>query len=210
MIEFLRKILTQILFSVLPPEYIANQIQLRKIETQKRLITIHKDSKLAPTAAIHNLLGDPNRIKIGKGTFIRGELLIYPSGGEITIGNNCYLGEGTRIWSANKVTIGDNVLISFNVTISDTDAHEMDPTERAEGYRQIFENGHPAVTAIPNKPIIIGDNAWINLNSVILKGVSIGEGAVVAAGSIVTKDVDPYILVAGNPAKPIKKIRNVD
>jgi acetyltransferase-like isoleucine patch superfamily enzyme len=206
MIEFLRNIIAQIFFSVLPPEYIAHQIQSRRSEAQKRLITIHKNSKLAPTAVINNLVGDPGKIRIGQGVFIRGELLIYPSGGEITIGNNCYVGEGSRIWSANKVTIGDNVLISFNVTISDTDAHEMDSVERAEGYRQIFENGHSAVTSIPNEPIVIGNNAWINLNSVILKGVSIGEGAIVAAGSIVTKNVDPYTLVAGNPAKPIKKL----
>ncbi|MFN7691728.1 MAG: DapH/DapD/GlmU-related protein, partial [Bacteroidota bacterium] len=59
---------------------------------------------------------------------------------------------------------------------------------------------------IASKPIVIHDKVWISFNAIILKGVTIGEGAVVAAGSVVTKDVAPYTMVAGNPAKFIKNV----
>ncbi|MNW06569.1 putative acetyltransferase [compost metagenome] len=70
--------------------------------------------------------------------------------------------------------------------ISDTDYHQIEGT-------------------VSTKPIVIGDEVWIGCKSIILKGVTIGNGAVVAAGSVVTKDVEPYTLVAGIPAKVIKR-----
>jgi acetyltransferase-like isoleucine patch superfamily enzyme len=83
------------------------------------------------------------------------------------------------------IELGNDVAIADNVTISDSDNHSI--------------NGQK-ITA----PVIIKDHVWIGKNSLILKGVTIGEGAVIAAGAIVTKDVAPYSLVAGVPAKVIK------
>jgi acetyltransferase-like isoleucine patch superfamily enzyme len=107
-------------------------------------------------------------------------------GAEIIIGDRTYINRRTEIMSKNSVTIGKGCAISWDVVITDTDYHEIIGTSST-------------------KPIVIGDEVWIGCKSTILKGVTIGNGAVVAAGSVVTKDVDPHTLVAGIPAKTIKR-----
>ncbi len=158
-------------------------------------------------ARVENMTKDKRNIIAGKGSRIRGELLVFKFGGHITIGDNSFIGDHSRIWSAEKVSIGSNVLISHNVNIMDTNTHESDPYERAASFADLVKNGHATEKgSVQTAPIIIEDYAWINFNAVILKGVTIGKGAVVAAGSVVTKDVPPFVLVAGNPATIIKKL----
>jgi acetyltransferase-like isoleucine patch superfamily enzyme len=106
-------------------------------------------------------------------------------GAEIISGDRTYINRRTEIMSKNSVKIGNGCAISWDVVISDTDYHEIEGTSSTN-------------------PIVIGDEVWIGCKSTILKGVTIGNGAVVAAGSVVTKDVDPHTLVAGIPAKAIK------
>jgi len=159
------------------------------------------------SARIVNMTDDKNRIVVGAGTFILGELLVFAYGGKIKIGNNCYVGIGSRVWSGEDVTIGDDVLISHNVNIVDTTAHELDYIERAETYIKLLKEGHPKEKGtIVTKPIVIEDHVWINFNVIILKGVTIGRGAIIAAGAVVTKDVPPFVLVGGNPARVLKKL----
>lgn len=107
---------------------------------------------------------------------------IGPSG-NIHIGNGTYINRNSLIISDVSVRIGQNCKISWNVTIMDTDMHPLNSKK------------------IKRKPVTIGDKAWIGCNSIILKGVNIGEGAVVAAGSVVTKDVPPFTIYGGSPAK---------
>jgi acetyltransferase-like isoleucine patch superfamily enzyme len=154
-----------------------------------------------------NIRGGRTNIKIGKNTYIRGELLIFGHGGEIIVGDYCYVGEMSRIWSASRILIGNRVLIAHNVNIHDNNAHPIDAVQRHEQFKKIISSGHPReASPLNEKPIIIEDDVWIGFNSTILKGVRIGKGAIVAACSVVTKDVEPYTLVAGNPAKEIKKL----
>ena len=163
---------------------------------------------LYSTTRIYNYQNQRKHINIGDNSHIRGELLIFPYGGNIKIGEDCYVGENSRIWSGEDIEIGNNVLISHNVNIIDTNTHEIDHFERAEGYKNLIKNGHPKKKGnIKTYPIIIEDYAWISFNSIILKGCKIGKGAIIAAGSVVTKDVEPFTLVAGNPAKFIKKLK---
>ncbi|HEY1549429.1 MAG TPA: acyltransferase, partial [Kofleriaceae bacterium] len=128
---------------------------------------------------------------------------------EIAIGSSCYVGTGTRLWSGEQLRIGDHVFIAHNVTITDTNAHQIDAGERARHYErtvvaaQPFEKG-----SIETAPVAIGDHAWINFNVAILKGVTIGEGAIIGAGSVVTKHVPPYVLAAGNPARVVRELRS--
>lgn len=118
--------------------------------------------------------------------------------GTITIGNRCYFGEYNHITAINGITIGNNVLTGRWVTITDNshgqttkDHLEMPPIERP----------------IESKGMVyIKDNVWIGDKATILPGVIIGEGAVIAANAVVTKDVPDYSVVAGNPAKIIKQI----
>ncbi|QEC74789.1 acyltransferase [Mucilaginibacter ginsenosidivorax] len=159
------------------------------------------------SARIVNMTNDKDRIVVGTGTFILGELLVFAYGGKIKIGNNCYVGIGSRVWSGEDVTIGNDVLISHNVNIVDTTAHELDYIERAATYIKLLKEGHPKEKGtIVTKPIVIEDHVWINFNVIILKGVTIGRGAIVAAGAVVTKDVPPFVLVGGNPARVLKKL----
>ncbi len=149
----------------------------------------------------------PSSIKIGRDTTVRGELFLFAHDGCIEIGEDCYIGENTKIWSANKIKIGNQVLISHNVNIHDTNGHPINSQARHKHYREILKTGHPKDDIeLSSSPITILDNAWICFNSVILKGVTIGEGAIIGAGSVVTKDVAPWTIVAGNPAKLIREI----
>ena len=157
---------------------------------------------------VFNLLNDPSKISVGDQSYVRGELHVFGYGGQISIGKRCFVGEGTRIWSGNNVQIGNDVLISHNVNIIDTNSHETDHIERAEGFSHLISKGFPTGSVnINTAPITIGNYVWINFNSIILKGVTIGEGAIIAAGSLVTKDVPPFTLVGGNPARMIKQLK---
>lgn len=99
-----------------------------------------------------------------------------------------FLNSNVKIRCKDRITIGNNVAISHDVTIMDSDSHGV----QYEGYEM-------------TKPIVIGDNVWIGSRSIIMKGVHIGDGAIVAAGSVVRKDVPSNSIVAGVPARIVKE-----
>lgn len=148
------------------------------------------------------------KVKVGKNTCIRGTLEIQRENGIIEIGDNCYIGDYTRIWAAERIIIGDHVLIAHNVNIFDNDTHPTDYLERRnDAYNIIFKGIRKNYPSLKSKPVVIEEDAWIGCNSVILKGVKIGRRAVVASGSVVTKDVPPETMVAGNPARVVKLLK---
>lgn len=161
---------------------------------------------LYPTATIANNLPDKSAIVIGAYTHIRGELLTFGHGGRISIGEYCYIGEHSHIWSAKQISIGKRVLISHNVNIFDNDTHPVSPAARHQHFKKIISSGQPKEIDLQEKAVVIGDDAWIGCLSIILKGVTIGQGAIVGAGSVVTQDVAPFVIVAGNPAREIREI----
>ncbi len=159
-------------------------------------------------AIVHNPANDPARISLGKHTHVDGELLVHHYGGKIEIGEYSYIGLGTRVWSGESVKIGNHVFLAHNVNITDTNSHQFDAQERKEHYIRTAVKGLPFEKgSVKTAPVVIGDHAWINFGVGILKGVKIGEGAVVGAMSLVTKDVAPYTLVAGNPACAIRVLK---
>lgn len=172
---------------------------------------VNRGGTFLPEAAVNNLSNNPENINIGKGTMIRGTLVLFSYGGKITIGNNCYVGKNANIWSANNISIGDHVLISHNVNIIDTNSHELDHLERSRSYTEMVTVGHAPIKGnVDDAPIIIEDYAWINFNVTILKGVTVGKGAIIGAGSVVTRDVAPFTFVAGSPAKVVKVLQTAD
>ncbi|MDD6378620.1 MAG: acyltransferase [Prevotella sp.] len=117
----------------------------------------------------------------------------------LTIGN--YVGiSGGCIWSTSSISIGDYAHVGANCLIIDGDIHNLDWKERRQD----------ASKAIPYKkgPIIIGDDVWIGANSIILKGVRIGERSIIGAGSIVTHSIPKDCIAAGNPCRVIRNIEN--
>ncbi len=200
--------LSKIVMKFVNVDVIAAKMRNDRIAESRNQITINNGSSITEHAQVFNMQST-DKIQISSGTVVEGELLVFAYGGSIVIGENCYVSKGTRIWSGESVKIGNNVLISHNVNIIDTNSHEIDHLIRAERYANLLKKGHPKEKGpIETAPIIIEDYAWISFNVTILKGVTIGKGAIIAAGAVVTKDVPPFTLVAGNPARIIKKLEN--
>lgn len=107
----------------------------------------------------------------------------------LEIGHNTYISANALIRVAKKVSIGKNCAISWNLTILDSDFHNYKVNEKE---------------IINTKEVLIGDNVWIGNNVIILKGVHIGNNSIIAAGSVITKDVPDNCIAGGNPAKIIK------
>lgn len=212
----MRKLVLKVILKLFEKENITNFLNLEsineKIEKQKinkcvEQVIIGEKSMFYAEASVVNHKKDKSKIRIGSNSHIRGQLLVFNYGGEIKIGSNCYIGDGSRIWSGENVTIGNDVLISHNVSIVDTNSHEIDYIERAERFKDLIDKG-PWETkgSILTTPVIIKDNVWISFGASILRGVTIGKGAIIGAGSLVTKDVPDWTIVAGNPAKVIREI----
>ncbi|HVS53822.1 MAG TPA: acyltransferase [Opitutaceae bacterium] len=139
-------------------------------------------------------VANAGRLVIGRSfliecAFMRSQIHVH-RGGVLTIGDGVFVNFGTTISASSVVEIGDRALIANQVTILDHDFHGVDRRHEPEA---------PA-------PIRIGPDAWIGLKAIVLKGVTIGRGAVVAAGSVVTRDVPEFTLVAGSPARPVRAL----
>ena len=169
---------------------------------KRRHCHVDMSTVLLPTARIENHLGDASAISVGKRCRIGGELLVFAHGGKISIGNDCFVGEGSRIWSACSVSIGSRVLISHGVNIHDTNSHPLSAIGRHKQIIEIFNQGHPAALSdVSEGSVVIEDDAWIGFNAAILKGVHVGKGAVIGAATVVLSDVPAYAIVVGNPAR---------
>ncbi len=157
---------------------------------------------------IENFAGINGAIMIGDHSHCRGHLLTYWSGGRIEIGQKTYIGESTRIWSQQSVKIGNHVLISHMVDIHDSDSHPIDHLDRRKDIESILCGSPYSRPVLPaSSSVIIEDDVWICLKATILKGVTIGEGSIVAANSVVTRDIEPFTLVAGAPAQAVRRLK---
>lgn len=163
-------------------------------------------AKLSPRARIRNACGRTQAISIGANSFVAGELLTFPQGGEIRIGSWCFVGEGARLWSVARILIGDRVLISHNVNVFDSLTHPIDAKLRHSQFEAIMLRNRQHKSDLGERPVDIADDVWIGANSCILCGVSIGAGSIVGAASVVTKNIPAGCIYAGNPARFIRKI----
>jgi acetyltransferase-like isoleucine patch superfamily enzyme len=126
--------------------------------------------------------------------------------GRCTVGNFTLM-NGALVMAEECIQIGSHCLISWNVGIADSDFHPLEPAQRVIDAHALapFFKDRPPRPELRTVPVIISDNVWIGMNAVILKGVTIGENSVVAAGAVVTKSVPPNVVVAGNPAVVTKQ-----
>ena len=166
---------------------------------------IAKGCLLGPNAWCVNSAGDPARIILGASVVCRGLLRIEKFGeGRIEIDASAYIGDDCLLSSSVGIFIGEHVLLAHGVQIFDNDSHPLDPAARVADYASVHAHGDRGQIAA--KPVRIGARAWIGFGVIIMKGVTIGENSVVAAGSVVTRDVPPNTVVAGNPAAIVKTI----
>lgn len=138
------------------------------------------------------------RIEVGRFTRFEGNSQIAVFGtptrlARFQIGDYVSIGPSSGINVAENITIGHRSLISWNCDIMDTDFHSIQFTED-EGTRSV------------SSPVVIGDDVWIGAHCIVLKGVTIGTNSVIGAGSVVTQNIPPNCLAAGNPARVIRSI----
>jgi acetyltransferase-like isoleucine patch superfamily enzyme len=157
----------------------------------------------------HKMISPLGKLSVGKQCVINGELVCMA--GSIDIGNYVVINQNTRIISACKIIIEDNVMISWGCNIIDSNMHSMHSADRLRDTQTAREafcthtlGQNVDYSNIVSKPIIIKENAWIGFNAIIMKGITIGRGAIVGAGSVVAQDVPDFAVVAGNPAKIVK------
>lgn len=149
-------------------------------------------------------------VTVNAGSLIEGRFVIEQPTGYISIGKNTSVGGGMFI-SIAGIEIGNDVMVSWGCTFMDNDAHSLKSEERKEDVKSwkkgVEDNDIGAYKNwknVKSGKILVKDKAWIGFNCIVLKGVTIGEGAIVGAGSVVVSDVPDYAIVAGNPAKIIK------
>ncbi len=166
------------------------------VKRGKRFASLRSDAKVGKLSIGTHFICN-NTIKSNSIGVIQPCLFNIKPGGRLIIGNNVGI-SGSTIRATESVTIGDNVLVGTGCLITDTDAHPLNWRDRIEGLSE----------KTLSAPIVIGNNVFIGARSIILKGVTIGERSVIGAGSVICKDVPSDCVVAGNPAKIVKRTNN--
>lgn len=152
-------------------------------------------------------------LETGKHCVLDGHYIFERGSGHIKIGNRVHIGNSTFI-SINEIIIEDDVTIAWDCLFYDHNSHSIEWENRKNDTEQEYKDLKRGLNPITNKdwsvvkslPILICSKAWIGTGVKVLKGVTIGEGAIVAAGSVVTKNVEPWTIVGGNPAHVIKRL----
>jgi len=152
-------------------------------------------------------------VRIGANGMLSARVIFESSSGSVQIGDRAYIGADTTIISRNGVRIGNDVTMAWGITIYDHNSHSFDWRQRAKVVAHFREHYGTRTcfrdidwTGVDSAPIVIQDRAWIGFGATILKGVTIGEGAIVGACSVVARNVEPYTVVAGNPAREVKRL----
>lgn len=194
---------------------------LRKYRHKKMLKSFSYLMNISPMAALLDSVNIDVRtprggvcISVGDNSVVGCNFIFESDQGNIIIGKRSYIGAGTNLIARSDIIIGDDVTLAWGITLYTHNSHSLDWQERANDIAIINDNLRHRRDMLANKnwdvvksaPIIVKDKAWIGMNSIILKGVTIGEGAVVGAGSVVTKDVPPWTVVGGNPAIVLQKL----
>ena len=149
----------------------------------------------------------PDHLRVGDYSHVEGEIFLLTPDSRCDIGQYCFLGAESRLWVQGAMVIGNFVLIAPRVDVFDGDSHSLDAEERRQDAIDMFErNRLMDYRRVAQANVVIEDDVWIGTKSTILKGVRLGRGCVVAAGSVVTSAVAPYTLVGGNPAREIRKL----
>jgi acetyltransferase-like isoleucine patch superfamily enzyme len=146
-----------------------------------------------------------NLLLVGEDSIIHADISFEESGGMIQIGSRTFVGRSDFVCYRSLV-IGDDVVMSWGITVVDHDSHSLEWARRKNDVRD-WGKGQKNWEHVPHAPVVVGHKVWVGFNVSILKGVTIGEGAVIGACSVVTRDIPPYSLAVGNPAKVVRSLR---
>lgn len=154
--------------------------------------------------------GSRDNIQFGNHVVCRGVLRSEPfHPGKILIGDYVYIGDDCLLSCAERIEIGTFTLLAHGVQIFDNDSHPVSPALRERDYQIVLGLLAGERVEIAREAIKIGARVWIGFNAILMKGVTIGNGSIVAAGSVVTSDVPEKTIVAGNPARVVRDIRSL-
>lgn len=156
-------------------------------------------TKLSWRTTLHRPRG---KLTIGADNLISCRFSFDRPEARISVGDRCFIGP-SHIVAASSVEIQDDVIISWGVTITDHNSHGLTVDIRKDDVR-LWMQGKKSWEAVGMEATILERGCWIGFNAIILKGVTVGRGAVVGAGSVVTRNVPPHSIVAGNPAQIIR------
>jgi acetyltransferase-like isoleucine patch superfamily enzyme len=145
-----------------------------------------------------------NRVRIGSDSIVRCRIDFDSAAGAVSIGNRCFLGS-SHLVCHSEIAIGDDVIVSWGVTIVDHDSHPLNWDDRQNDVGDWIRH-HKDWGRVSIAPVFVGNRVWIGFGASILKGVRVGEGAVVGARAVVTKDVPRYSVVVGNPARVVRQL----
>jgi acetyltransferase-like isoleucine patch superfamily enzyme len=148
----------------------------------------------------------PDALQIGDACTMDGVHFALGEAGRVRIGRFCYFTNAVLLCE-EELVFGDYVVIGWNATIADTDFHPTAPAERVADAIACspLGKGRPR-PPIERRPVVIGNDVWIGPNATVLKGVTIGDGAIIEAGALVTRDVPPRARVVGNPAQVVGEV----
>lgn len=152
----------------------------------------------------HLKVGKANSLVVGNDTIFRARVDFDSDNGEIVVGDRTFVGR-SHLVCHSRIDIGNDVLIAWGVTIVDHNSHSINWMHRASDVKE-FARGVKSWHHVGRAPVVVRDRAWIGFNTIVLMGVTIGEGAVIGAGAVVTKDVPAYSIAAGNPARVIREL----
>jgi acetyltransferase-like isoleucine patch superfamily enzyme len=182
------------------PSRLRDRLSVAKL---RRYCCAADDVEFTPQTTIYNRFAR-EAVSIGSRSLFMGEINVIAEGAKVRLGDWCFVGPGAKLWAMESIDIGSRVFISHGVQVFDNNSHSLSAVERHQRFKELRTVGrHLTPEAVVHRAIRIEDDVWIGFNSAIMKGVTVGRGAVIGAGSIVTHDVEAYSIVVGNPARVV-------
>lgn len=179
-------------------------------------VDIHPSAVILPTFRLDLRNPVPGRcyLRAGADCMIGGTFIFESAEGLVTLGERVFFGASTVI-CRTRVELGSDIFVAWGGYLYDHDSHSLDHRERQKDLaRQLADHRAGQANYILSKdwgpvnarPIIVRDHAWLGMDFLVMKGVTVGEGAIVGARAVVTRDVAPWTIVGGNPAVVLKEI----